>query len=132
MQASGSTAGHGGDLSQAVVMSRPHQKDMRSAKREGGMTRSADPAAGKGKSLYQGLSASSVGLELGIAVALGVFSGVWLDDELGTSPLFLLLFIGFGLAAGFRGVIRAVAREDRRAEARSPKPEGPDPEGPDA
>jgi ATP synthase protein I len=103
---------HGGDLSQALVMTDPHRSDVRTA----------DPAAGKGKSLYQGLSASSVGLELGIAVSLGVFSGLWLDDELGTSPLFLLLFIGFGLAAGFRGVIRAVAREDRRAAAKKDAP----------
>jgi ATP synthase protein I len=102
-----STSSHGGDLSQALVMRSSHQNDVRAA----------DPAAGKGKGFYQGLSASSVGLELGICVAIGVFLGRWLDDQAGTAPWLLLLFLGFGLVAGFRGVLRAVAREDRRAAA---------------
>jgi F0F1-type ATP synthase assembly protein I len=106
-----STSSHGGDLSQALVMTSTHRTDVPAN------DRAADPAAAKGKSLYQGLSASSVGLELGIAVTLGVFGGLWIDDELSTSPLFLLVFIGFGLVAGFKGVMRAVAREDRRAAA---------------
>nr|HEX4316209.1 AtpZ/AtpI family protein [Kofleriaceae bacterium] len=87
-----------------------------------------DPAARKGKSLYQGLSASSVGLELGLSVAIGVGVGLYLDDRFGTTPWLLLLFIGFGLAAGFRGVLRAVAREDRRAAAEAAESQAPAPE----
>jgi ATP synthase protein I len=96
---------HGGDLSQALVMSSSHPK----------VVRAADPAAEKGKGFYQGLSASSVGLELGICVAIGVFGGRWLDDRFDTAPWLLLICLGLGLAAGFRSVLRAVAREDRRA-----------------
>jgi ATP synthase protein I len=99
------SSSHGGDLSQPLVMRSTHPNDVRAA----------DPAADKGKGFYQGLSASSVGLELGICVAIGVFLGRWLDEELGTEPWLLLLFLGLGLAAGFRSVLRAVAREDRRA-----------------
>jgi ATP synthase protein I len=72
-----------------------------------------DPAARKSKKMYDGLSASSVGLELGIAVILGVLFGMWLDRQLGTEPWMMLLFLGFGLVAGFRNVLRAVARAEK-------------------
>jgi ATP synthase protein I len=76
-----------------------------------------DPAARTSKHFYQGLSASSAGLELGIAVGLGAWFGSWLDGKLGTAPWMLLVFLGIGLIAGFRGVLRAVARADREARA---------------
>jgi len=49
---------------------------------------------------------STVGLELGISVLLGLFVGQWLDRRLGTEPWLLLLFLGFGMVAGFRSVFR--------------------------
>jgi len=82
--------------------------------------RGIDPAARKAKGAFEALSSSSVGLELGIAVILGLLFGWWLDKQLGTAPWMMLLFLVFGLIAGFRGVIRAVNRSDRsaaRAEA---------------
>ncbi|HEY0190348.1 MAG TPA: AtpZ/AtpI family protein [Kofleriaceae bacterium] len=72
-----------------------------------------DPAARRSKSLYQGLSASSVGLELGLAVIIGLMFGMWLDRELGTEPWMMLLFLVLGLVAGFRNVLRAVARAEK-------------------
>lgn len=77
--------------------------------------RRLDPAARKGKGAYEALSASSVGLELGISVILGLLFGWWLDKQLGTAPWMMLVFLVFGLIAGFRGVIRAVNRSDRSA-----------------
>ncbi len=77
--------------------------------------RGIDPAARKGKGAYEALSSSSVGLELGISVILGLLFGWWLDKQLGTAPWMMLLFLVFGLIAGFRGVIRAVNRSDRSA-----------------
>jgi ATP synthase protein I len=74
-----------------------------------------DPVARSSKRMYEGLSASSAGLELGIAVGLGAFFGAWLDGKLGTEPWMLLVFLLVGLAAGFRGVLRAVARAERAA-----------------
>jgi len=86
---------------------------------DSGMTdahrKAVDPAARTGKGMYQGLASSSVGLEMGLSVVIGVLIGLWLDDTFGTTPWLMLLFIGFGLAAGFRGVLRAVAKEDKRA-----------------
>lgn len=80
------------------------------------LRRSVDPAARTGKRAYDALSASSVGLELGIAVILGLLFGWWLDGQLGTQPWMMLLFLVFGLVAGFRGVLRAVGRAERAAE----------------
>ena len=74
-----------------------------------------DPAARQTKRMYDGLSASSAGLELGIAVGLGALFGAWLDGKLGTEPWMMLVFLILGLIAGFRGVLRAVARAERAA-----------------
>lgn len=74
-----------------------------------------DPAARQSKRMYDGLSASSAGLELGIAVGLGALFGAWLDGKLGTAPWMMLVFLILGLIAGFRGVLRAVARAERAA-----------------
>ncbi|HEY4180983.1 MAG TPA: AtpZ/AtpI family protein [Kofleriaceae bacterium] len=60
------------------------------------------------------LSSSSVGLELGISVILGLLGGYYLDQRFGTTPWLMLVFLLLGLVAGFRGVVRAVKREDRR------------------
>jgi ATP synthase protein I len=75
-----------------------------------------DPAARTSKRAYQGLSASSAGLELGISVAIGLLFGWWLDQKAGTAPWLMLLFLVFGLVAGFRGVFRAVKRAEREAD----------------
>jgi len=47
---------------------------------------------------------STVGLSMGIAIALGALIGYYLDKWLDTSPWFLLIFLGFGIAAAFRNL----------------------------
>lgn len=54
----------------------------------------------------QYLRFSAVGLELGFSVILGLLVGQWLDSKFGTSPWLMLLFLIFGLVAGFRSVYR--------------------------
>lgn len=76
-----------------------------------------DPAARTGKRAYDALSASSVGIELGLSVIIGLLIGYYLDQKLGTQPWLMLVMLCFGLAAGFRGVLRAVKRAERAAEA---------------
>lgn len=76
---------------------------------------SASGAARKGRQFYHALSASSVGLELGLSVVAGILFGRWLDGKLGTEPWMMLVFLGLGLTAGFRSVLRAVRRADRAA-----------------
>lgn len=79
------------------------------------LSRSVDPAARITHRAYEGLNASSVGLELGISVILGLFGGYYADRALGTTPWLMLLGLAFGLIAGFRGVLRYVAKADRSA-----------------
>ena len=67
--------------------------------------------------MYQALSASSVGLELGVSVLLGLLGGMWLDGKVGSEPWFMLLGLVIGFIAGFRGVMRAVERSDKAAKA---------------
>lgn len=76
-----------------------------------------DPAARSSKRVYNALNASSVGLELGLSVCIGLAAGYYLDKYLGTTPWMLLLFMVLGLVAGFRGVFRAIKRADAAAEA---------------
>jgi F0F1-type ATP synthase assembly protein I len=51
---------------------------------------------------------SSLGIELGLAVVLGLMGGQWLDKQFGTAPWLLLAGLLIGLAAGFRGMLRAL------------------------
>ena len=47
---------------------------------------------------------STVGLSMGIAIALGALIGYYLDKWLDTSPWLFLIFVGFGIAAAFRNL----------------------------
>ena len=82
-------------------------------------SRSVDPAARSSKRAYNALSASSVGLELGLSVIVGLLLGIYMDKWLGTTPWLMLVWLVFGLVSGFRGVLRAVARAERAAEETS-------------
>ncbi len=84
-----------------------------------GRNRRVDPAARNGKRAFDALSQSSVGLELGLSVIIGLLIGYGLDAKFETGPWLMLLFLVFGLVAGFRGVLRAVHRAERAAEADS-------------
>ena len=53
---------------------------------------------------------SSLGLSVSFAVFIGLGIGVWLDRKFDTSPWFTLIFLGFGIIAGFRNIGRAVRR----------------------
>ena len=98
-----------GEMSQDSGAPALHPEVVRSGKR-------VDPAAHAGKRAYDALSASSVGLELGLSVVIGLLIGYYIDKAAGTGPWLMFLFLGFGLAAGFRGVLRAVKRAERTAE----------------
>jgi len=99
-----------GEMSQDSGAPALHPEVVRHGKR-------TDQAARAGKRAYDALSASSVGLELGLSVVIGLLIGYYLDKSAGTGPWLMFLFLGFGLAAGFRGVLKAVTRAERAAEA---------------
>ena len=94
---------HSGDLSQESGRARVHPNPMDALA----------PSARGGRRFYNMLSASSVGLELGISVLLGLLGGMWADGRWGTAPWLMLAGLVVGLIAGFRAVMRAVRRADR-------------------
>ena len=47
---------------------------------------------------------STVGLAMAFSIGLGALIGYYLDNKFETDPLFLLIFIGFGIAAAFRNL----------------------------
>ena len=64
---------------------------------------------------------SAVGIAFVLAVVFGFLIGRVLDRWLGTSPLFIILFFFFGLAAGIVNVIRtakAVSQDEKRDRGR--------------
>jgi ATP synthase protein I len=74
--------------------------------------------SGKGYQFFRMAKLSSVGLEMGIAVALGSGIGYWLDKKFGTKPWLMLVFLLLGVAAGFKGIYTA-AREATRGNRES-------------
>src|SRR5687768_680727 len=92
-----------GDMSQESAVPGSgllHRSVMKRGERLGD---SAAPSARNGRRAYDYLSSSSVGLELGISVIIGVLFGYWLDRKLGTEPWMMLLFLVLGFVAGMRG-----------------------------
>ncbi|MGE6487337.1 AtpZ/AtpI family protein [Paenisporosarcina sp. NPDC076898] len=53
--------------------------------------------------LYSAILSQLVG-----SILIGVFTGMWLDDKIGTTPLFLVLFLFIGLAAGVAAMILTI------------------------
>jgi F0F1-type ATP synthase assembly protein I len=47
-----------------------------------------------------------------VSTALGFFGGYFLDQWLGTIPLFSLIGLGLGVAAAIRNLLRTVAADD--------------------
>ena len=53
---------------------------------------------------------SEIGLVLLVTVLVGVLSGYWVDQQLRTLPIFVLVGLLVGLAAGARAVYRLISR----------------------
>ncbi len=49
-----------------------------------------------------------MGVDLLAGAGVGIFLGYTLDKAIGTSPLFMLLFLFLGFAAGVRNIMRNV------------------------
>jgi len=59
---------------------------------------------------------SSVGFAMVLATVIGLAGGYYLDRWLGTKHVFLLLGLGFGIAAGFVIFFRSVKRANRELD----------------
>ena len=59
---------------------------------------------------------SSLGISMVAASFIGLFIGIYLDKWLGTSPWMTLIWLGFGIAAGFRNIFILTRRALREQE----------------
>jgi len=53
---------------------------------------------------------SSLGISIALAIFIGLGIGVWLDRKFETSPWLTLIFLIFGIIAGFRNIALAIKR----------------------
>jgi F0F1-type ATP synthase assembly protein I len=53
---------------------------------------------------------SEIGLVLLVTIMVGVLGGYWLDQQIGTLPVFALAGFFLGLAAGARAVWQLISR----------------------
>jgi len=53
---------------------------------------------------------SSLGLSVSLSIFIGFFFGIWLDGKTGATPWFTLIFLGFGIVAGFRNIALAIRK----------------------
>ncbi|WP_282755698.1 AtpZ/AtpI family protein [Desulfuromonas thiophila] len=67
------------------------------------------------RELYKSLGfLSSVGICMVASILIGMAMGYYLDQWLGTAPWLLLVFLGFGIASGFRNIFILTERELKR------------------
>lgn len=54
------------------------------------------------------LRLTGLGWYMGLSIVLGVLGGIGLDNWMGSSPLFLILGVGFGVVVGCYGTYKMV------------------------
>jgi ATP synthase protein I len=72
---------------------------------------------------------SSLGICMVASSFIGLFIGYYLDKWLGTSPWMTLIWLGFGIASGFRNIFvltRRAMREMEQNEDQDQKADGTD------
>ncbi len=101
------------DLSERISRAKAAQEDPEKAKRQ------AEASGG----MSAGAMALRYGAEFGASVFIGIMMGLGIDHFFGTKPWGLLIMMGFGLAAGVLGVIRAYRELTAQANAAMSSPE---------
>lgn len=68
------------------------------------------------------LKFSSLGLEMGLAVAVGFYLGSWMDEKFDTEPWLLIFWVFAGLGAAFKALLRAAKnlQEDSKDDDKRP------------
>ncbi len=67
---------------------------------------------GNKKSIFENLALLSyLGVAMIVPIALTLFAGRWLDEKLGTGPLFLFIFVVIGTLAAFRNLYKIGTRD---------------------
>lgn len=58
-------------------------------------------------------SHSSLGLTVAFSIFIGLFIGVYLDKRFGTNPWLMLIGLGFGIAAAFSNIVKAINKSGK-------------------
>jgi ATP synthase protein I len=58
--------------------------------------------------VYRSARYSSIGLELGVSVIIGMAMGYWVDSKFDTDPFGLFVGMGLGFVAAFRSIRRTL------------------------
>ena len=53
---------------------------------------------------------SSIGLSVALSIFIGLALGLYLDKYFNTAPVFMFVFLGFGIVAGFRNIGLAIKK----------------------
>ena len=53
---------------------------------------------------------SSLGFSVALSIFIGLGIGVYLDKRFGTAPWLMLIFLGLGIAAGYRNIGLAIKK----------------------
>ena len=80
------------------------------------MPESNKPENSKREVLTSFLAYGSLGLEMGLCVAIGLGMGYYLDHYFKTAPILTLVFLAFGLAAGMKALYRTWKKAERESE----------------
>jgi ATP synthase protein I len=56
---------------------------------------------------------SSLGLQIALSIFIGLAIGVYLDRRFDTQPWLTLIFLGFGIAAGFKNIALAIKKSSK-------------------
>jgi len=67
------------------------------------------------KEIFRNLAmVSSMGISVVMAIGIGVWFGLTLDNWLNTKPWFFYIFLFIGIAAGFKNIYVIAGKEIRR------------------
>ncbi len=58
----------------------------------------------------------NIGIEFGLAIAIGIFMGYFLDKKLGTKPYLTFLFFIFGIIAAFKNLFSSLKVLERQGD----------------
>lgn len=53
---------------------------------------------------------SSIGLSVALSIFIGLGIGLYIDKRYDTAPWFMLIFLGLGIAAGYRNIGLAIKK----------------------
>ncbi len=64
---------------------------------------------------------SSLGLQVALSIFIGLAIGVYLDRRFDLYPWLTLVFLGLGIAAGFRNIWLAIKKSEKVSQERDVK-----------